>query len=966
MRRQQGLSEVSIIGCPAFLGSRNSDEWRFNRSTRDYKKRRTFHVTWILTLVVTTLTACPSANQDQATPSDQILVTELDPGGAIEPKAASRMLGLPVKRAQHAVVAESLHTPAQDDLTNLDRLVVELAPDVTVETSDIRTRTVGSYLSIVGGGRLDDSELVIMAVSDKGLTGMILVGADAYVLLPEGPDMVISAQINTDALPREDDEVEPSSDTLSRLSGRGAILEQALATSNPAVVPNDAPTSGVAPPRLSAQTATIAQVLQGHTHDLLAVYSDDVASVSADPVGELVNATDLANVAYGNSNIDITLNLVAAEQVSYSETGDLGKDLDALEDTNDGILDEVHRLRDEAAADLVALIVQDAGGKCGKADLNIVSSDADDDSAFAVVGRSCLTNSSLAHELGHIAGAHHNTGNDPFPVPRYAHGWVRDDQFGPGVGWRSVMAYPCDGSCPRMPPAFSNPDITVGNGPAGNSSANNARRLNETAQALAGFRIPGPRMSLYEGANGTQDHVCVVALDRDTVVNFASGPNERHCDNDEARSAILFEATAGSIVTLLDDPDGSREDDWLEVVVKRDVAALEIPTLEASFENDDARVTYHRNNGLDGKASRLEVGSVLAGPSLDLYEGNDATQNLLCSVPVGQSEIVVFPDHPECDNDEARSFVLVNVPAGTVLQFFDDPGGSTEDDWVEIEITRDVALLTVGSFEKSGQQGDIVVTYHEHDGLDGKVSRLQIDSELGPTAELFEGRAGTQDSVCRVNVGQPRIYRFPDDPECDNDEARSLVVHRVPQGTVLLLFDSPDADLEDDWIAIRFKSDVVVATIDTFETSFSNMEMDAVYSPNNGLDGKVSRLEVTSGDRLQGVATFYEGNSASENKVCDLQLSQQEVRFKGHASCDNDEARSLVLSLAPAGVVIGVFDDPDCEAGDDVTMIETLREVFRVTVASFENSFQNADVRVSHDHDNGLDGKVSCVQMTVP
>jgi hypothetical protein len=840
-------------------------------------------------------------------------------------------------------------------------LAVELTPQATIQASDVRIEEFGSYLSIIAGGRGNDRNLIVLAISDLGLTGTILAGPETYMLVPQDQGRVLSIRVDAEALPPDATPVlvESSAD---RLFG-DHLTAGALASS-------------VEPMTLtsfSRYSAVLPQVLPGHTHELLAVYTDDVAATTLDPEAAILNAVQMANVGYQNSDIEITLNLAAAEEVAYDETGDIETDLDRLEETNDGFLDEVHRLRDQNAADLVALIVDDGGSWCGIANLHAVSSDADDDSAFAVVDQSCLTQSALAHELGHIGGAHHNTGNDPFPVPKYAHGWVRDDQFGSAGGWRSVMAYnsgECGKSvsCPFNPIYFSNPDKTVGNGPIGNSTANNSRRLNETAQALAGFRISGPRISLYEGGGGTQDHVCVVSLEQDNVVSFTFGPNERHCDNDEARSAVLYDVPAGRVVRLLDDPEGAREDDWIEVIVKRDVVALDIPTLEASFESDDARVTYHRNDGLDGKASRLEIDSASAGPTVDLYEGNDATENLVCSVPVGQTETLVFSDHPECDNDEARSLVLLDIPANTSLRFFDDPGGSRSDDWTEIEISQPISTLTLNSFEESFQQAELVSIYHAVNGLDGKVSRLEVESAVSenPRAELYEGNSATQDLVCAVNVSQPRVYRFPDDPECDNDEARSLILRDVPAGIILLLFDSPDAALEDDWTAIRVKRDVRALTIDTFEASSSSDDVDVVNAPNNGLDGKVSRLEVTTGSRLQGIASFYEGNSATQNKVCDLALYDQEVRFKGHASCDNDEARSLVLLLAPAGTVLRVFDDPDCESGDDVTTIETLREVFRIIISSFEDSLQDADIVVEHDHDNGLDGKVSCVQIDAP
>ena len=107
--------------------------------------------------------------------------------------------------------------------------------------------------------------------------------------------------------------------------------------------------------------------------------------------------------------------------------------------------------------------------------------------------------------------------------------------------------------------------------PLGREDANNVRRLKETAITLEGFRIGGPRISLYEGNRGTQDHVCVVPIGVDESVNFTDSSNFRFCDNDEARSLRLFQVPAGRVVRLFDNPEGSTQDDWVEVTVKRNI-----------------------------------------------------------------------------------------------------------------------------------------------------------------------------------------------------------------------------------------------------------------------------------------------------------------------------------------------------------------------------------------------------------
>lgn len=848
----------------------------------------------------------------------------------------------------HRGIGNRLLRATRERVTRIERmnLEIELEPGVILRTAASLRMEPGAT-HIRAGGTLQDDFLVNLVAMREGTRGMVFADGRVYDIAPGSrPLTLVVSRLDPSRFPEE---AEPT-----LVEGRS----------------DDRPptTSGIG-------IATHALTAGPHVHRVLVAYTDDVAAAFPAALSGIQAAIDMANVTYENSGIELRLELADAMLVDYDESNDTGVDLDRIKGTNDGQLDQVHARRDRVAADLVALVVNDAGDKCGKANLHSVSSDADDDSAFAVVDFSCFSNSSFTHELGHIAGAHHNTGNDPTPLPEYAHGWTKDDQFSSTSGWRSTMAYNTGGcsddlgNCPRFPLSFSNPDRQVGGKPAGGERSNNARRLDETAQTLAGFRIDGPRISLYEGSNGTQDHVCVVDVGHADTTVFDATPNPRNCDNDEARSARLFEVPTGRIVRLFDSPEGSREDDWLEITAKRDIVEALIPGFQRSYEDADVRVVYHRNNGLDGKVSRLESADGGSGPRMALYEGNEGSQNLVCTLNIGQQASVAFQGHPECDNDEARSAVLFDARAGTVIRLYDSPRGLREDDWVELVVERDISEARISTFERSTQWSGVRATYHRNNGLDGKVSLVEIDTSgggAGPMVTLKEGNGGSQNTVCQLGVAQAMQLRFPGHPECDNDEARSMLLHDVPAGTTFLLFDDPNRSLQDDWTAVRTKRPVATRTISSFESTFSDTDLDVLHMHNNGLDGKVSRFEVSLGGDLGGVLTLREGNNATQNKVCDLLLRNGETRFRGHGDCDNDEARSMVLSLARAGAQVSLFDSPDCRTNDDFTIVRLKRDVFVKTIGSFQRSFDDDDVEVDYHHDNGLDGKVSCVRISTP
>jgi hypothetical protein len=266
---------------------------------------------------------------------------------------------------------------------------------------------------------------------------------------------------------------------------------------------------------------------------------------------------------------------------------------------------------------------------------------------------------------------------------------------------------------------------------------------------------------------------------------------------------------------------------------------------ERSFEDADVRVVYHRNDGLDGKVSRLEVGGQQTGALVELYESNDARQNLICSLAADRDLAVDFTNHP-CDNDEARSLKLYNVPAGRVIRLFDSPSGAREDDWVEIEALRDIAERTVPTFERSSTDATLRVSYFRNNGLDGKVSRFEAGgrSEVAGVVSFYEGNDGSQNKVCDVSTTFRGRKNFKNDAQCDNDEARSLVLTNVRAGFVIRVFDSPSCATDDDWTEIRVRQDIARHVVGTFERSQNDAAVQVTFHRDNGLVGKVSCIAV--------------------------------------------------------------------------------------------------------------------------
>ena len=470
----------------------------------------------------------------------------------------------------------------------------------------------------------------------------------------------------------------------------------------------------------------------------------------------------------------------------------------------------------------------------------------------------------------------------------------------------------------------------------------------------------GSTIAFYEGDNLTQNKVCELRITVPMEINFK---NSAECDNDEARSAILRNVPANVRIRLYDDPDGSKKDDWLDISILRPVPELRLATFETDINQPTHRVQFHRNNGLQGKVSRLEIKAGGPEPLAVFYEGNGGTQNIVCTVSLEQNLRRKVSDLG-CSNDEVRSVRLYNLQRSKSIRLFDSPDFASSDDWTEILVKRPFTAETVQSFDRLASTANVSVHAHRQNGLDGKVSAVEVaDAPHEPVIDLFEGNNGSQNRVCTLPGRQASINFKNSGSACANDEARSLVLHRVPVGTVIRVYDDPDGKRRDDWSEIEVVELQDFITVPTFQRPVDTGPFRLRYFRNNGLDGKVSRLEIGSAARASGILSLYEGANATQNKVCDLDVRPgRTVRLRGSSECENDEARSAVLTNVRAGQKVSVFDNPDCRTGDDWTVIEVLRDAASLTIRSFEETTASEVARVTYNRKNGLNGKVSCLK----
>ena len=367
-------------------------------------------------------------------------------------------------------------------------LLLELFPDVAIETRRLRVdvRSDRSY-TWVGGISDDPDGYAVLTVVDGKLAGYINHRGAVYRVRGHASGVYEVEEIDPDGLNGSelDDYVEhyhspaPKAARMTSLPGVPRVVYD---------------------PRLLRPLHDDGSVI-----DIMVLYTDDVAQredMQGNIGAEIQLAIDVTNQSFINSGIDLRLRLVHTEEVEYEE-GYLDnwlvhgfKDLQFLEDGNDGILDHVHELRDKHLADVVSLwrdkvyYCNDDSCRTIGGIANIMKEVSPDfaDRAFNVVDvDNAVSTLTFAHELGHNLGARHDryvdpTEDSPFG---YNHGLV--DFIN---GQRSIMAYnsQCYDNgyeCPRIPYWSSE---TFGGYIWSDMQTKNDLTIKQTSYTVANFR----------------------------------------------------------------------------------------------------------------------------------------------------------------------------------------------------------------------------------------------------------------------------------------------------------------------------------------------------------------------------------------------------------------------------------------------------------------------------------------------
>ena len=373
---------------------------------------------------------------------------------------ASRRPELP----QKALQGRARHAKVNFDALDADSLELNLFEDtVLVAVRDRIVKNIQGGDVWVGHIDGDANSQVVLAVKGRTLMGTVEYNERAFEIVFAGGATHAVRELDPNSLP--------------------AQFEPEESEYHPDIMEGDTSSGD------SSTTSGDTVASSGQVIDVLVVYTPKSRTNAGGASGiesKIINAVTRANQAYLNSKVNIQLNLVGMAETNFTETGSMSTAVSQLRSTTDGIIDEVHTLRNQVGADIVMLITADTDS-CGVAYRMTSLSSAFASNAFGVVHDdskyNCLgSNNTFAHEIGHIQGNMHDAANST-GTPIYP------DSYGYQVcgNYRSIMSYSCTGET-RIP-YFANPDVYWNGFPTGVvNSANTVRSMNATASTIASFR----------------------------------------------------------------------------------------------------------------------------------------------------------------------------------------------------------------------------------------------------------------------------------------------------------------------------------------------------------------------------------------------------------------------------------------------------------------------------------------------
>ena len=233
--------------------------------------------------------------------------------------------------------------------------------------------------------------------------------------------------------------------------------------------------------------------------DVMIVYSSETLQQAGQNAvdSKIALAFLEANAEFARSGIAARLRMVHSMVYNFTESGNFDSELEALRKTDDGVMDDIHAIRDQYGADLVSLVVLHSDSQTvGQAYLLSTPWSASNNLfGFSIILWGSFTGTNtFSHEIGHNLGCAHDRQNASGPgAYSYSYGYRFLDST--NTQWRTIMAYvPGQRSGYFSNPRLTSPPGIPGDVPLGvpadqPGESDNARTIDQSAFEVASYRL---------------------------------------------------------------------------------------------------------------------------------------------------------------------------------------------------------------------------------------------------------------------------------------------------------------------------------------------------------------------------------------------------------------------------------------------------------------------------------------------
>ena len=258
------------------------------------------------------------------------------------------------------------------------------------------------------------------------------------------------------------------------------------------------------------------------------------------------------NRYYADSGAKVRFEVVGMVEADYEETR-FSFDLFPLVLPSDGLMDEIHEIRDATGADLVHMF-ENYASYCGIAYVMTTVNSSFANRAFGLTNVGC-SSSTVAHEFGHNMGLRHDRwteslagglANRPYAG---SYGYVNeriltDAGIERSSAWATIMAYStlCShmghGSCTRLL-AFSNPTLNHKGDPVGVPSTADAASVTGPADAVATLNATRATVASFR-TRAAAPRVISLRRTASSTCRNCSGLSSERTNADEPSWRIVF------------------------------------------------------------------------------------------------------------------------------------------------------------------------------------------------------------------------------------------------------------------------------------------------------------------------------------------------------------------------------------------------------------------------------------------